>query len=77
MKEDSLGSRTYGKGKIQNIFELQDGSALFVTVARYQTPNYGEIDGKGASRRILLFLMIFRDCTGRGLLSKQAYANIE
>lgn len=29
-----LGNRTYGKGKIQSVFELGDGSALFVTVAR-------------------------------------------
>lgn len=43
----SVGERTYGKGKIQNVFELQDGSALFVTVARYQTPDLDEIDGKG------------------------------
>jgi len=42
-----IGDRTYGKGKIQNVFELQDGSALFVTVARYQTPDYDEIDGEG------------------------------
>lgn len=29
---------TYGKGKIQSVFELADGSALFVTVAKYKTP---------------------------------------
>lgn len=27
-------SPTYGKGKIQNLYELGDGSALFVTVVR-------------------------------------------
>ena len=27
-------SATYGKGKIQNLYELGDGSALFVTVVR-------------------------------------------
>ena len=31
-------ANTYGKGKIQSVFELSDGSALFVTVARYKTP---------------------------------------
>ena len=30
-----LGDQTFGKGKIQSVFELGDGSALFVTVARY------------------------------------------
>lgn len=29
---------TYGKGKIQSVFELADGSAVFVTVAKYKTP---------------------------------------
>lgn len=38
---------TYGKGRIQSVFELQDGSALFVTVAKYQTPKGTEIDLKG------------------------------
>ena len=31
-------SATYGKGKIQSVYELADGSALFVTIARYKTP---------------------------------------
>ena len=30
-----IGDPTYGKGKIQSVFELGDGSALFVTVAKY------------------------------------------
>lgn len=38
---------TYGKGKIQSVFELQDGSALFVTVAKYRTPSGTDIDKKG------------------------------
>ena len=29
-----VGDKTFGKGKIQSVFELSDGSALFVTVAR-------------------------------------------
>lgn len=42
-----LGDTTYGKGKIQSVFELADGSALFVTVARYKTPNFTDIDQVG------------------------------
>lgn len=41
------GAHTYGKGRIQSVFELRDGSALFVTVARYRTPKGGEIDQVG------------------------------
>jgi len=32
------GGRTFGKGLIQSIVELSDGSGVAVTVARYQTP---------------------------------------
>lgn len=39
--------RTFGKGKIQSVFPLRDGSALFVTVARYVTPSEQPIDGVG------------------------------
>ena len=42
-----IGDRTFGKGKNQSVFELQDGSALFVTVARYKTPSLAEIDQVG------------------------------
>jgi len=40
-------SNTYGKGRIQTVYPLQDGSALFVTVAQYQTPDGTVIDLKG------------------------------
>ena len=39
----------YGKGRIQSVYELDDGSALFVTVATYRTPAGTEIDMKGGS----------------------------
>lgn len=42
-----IGDQTFGKGKIQSVFELEDGSALFVTVAKYRTPNLTDIDLKG------------------------------
>ncbi|WP_118975470.1 S41 family peptidase [Taibaiella koreensis] len=34
-----IGRRTYGKGLVQEQFELGDGSALRLTVARYYTPS--------------------------------------
>ncbi|KAF8061390.1 CTPA3 [Scenedesmus sp. PABB004] len=39
--------RTYGKGRIQSVYELRDGSALFVTVAKYVTPDGTVIDHAG------------------------------
>jgi carboxyl-terminal processing protease len=45
-----MGDRTYGKGRIQSVFELGDGSALFVTVAMYETPRMNVIDKVGRER---------------------------
>ena len=33
-----IGRRTFGKGLVQEIFELSDGAALKLTVSRYYTP---------------------------------------
>ncbi|MGF1468097.1 MAG: S41 family peptidase [Sandaracinaceae bacterium] len=42
-----VGSRTWGKGSVQNIIELPDGSALKLTVARYYTPRGRSIQAQG------------------------------
>ncbi|KMZ68881.1 putative Carboxyl-terminal-processing protease [Zostera marina] len=41
------GEPTFGKGKIQSVFELSDGSGIVVTVARYETPAHIDIDKVG------------------------------
>lgn len=46
-RAEVIGDRTFGKGKIQSVFELGDGSALFVTVAKYRTPSGADIDSIG------------------------------
>jgi carboxyl-terminal processing protease len=42
-----LGSRTFGKGLIQTLIGLGDGSGLAVTVARYLTPDGRDIQSQG------------------------------
>jgi carboxyl-terminal processing protease len=42
-----VGSRTWGKGSVQNLVELSDGSALKLTVARYYTPDGRSIQAHG------------------------------
>jgi carboxyl-terminal processing protease len=42
-----VGERTFGKGIVQNLYELSDGSAIKVTVAKYYTPNGICIQGEG------------------------------
>ena len=39
-----VGSRTYGKGSMQHVYEFEDGSALKLTVARYYLPGGASIE---------------------------------
>ena len=42
-----VGEKTFGKGLIQSLFDLSDGSGLAVTVAKYETPNHKDINKQG------------------------------
>lgn len=42
-----VGSTTYGKGSVQEVIYLEDGSTFKVTVARYLTPAGRDIEGRG------------------------------
>lgn len=42
-----VGTTTFGKGVIQILYQLPDGSGLKITSREYYTPNRREIDGKG------------------------------
>ncbi|MGI6252509.1 MAG: S41 family peptidase [Aminivibrio sp.] len=43
----SVGKKTFGKGSVQTLFSLTDGSGLYVTIARYHTPSGRVIDHVG------------------------------
>lgn len=42
-----LGTTTFGKGIVQKIFSLSDGSALKLTISHYYTPKGNDIHGVG------------------------------
>jgi carboxyl-terminal processing protease len=42
-----IGTKTYGKGVVQSIYNLSDGGALKITTARYVTPLGRDIHHKG------------------------------
>jgi carboxyl-terminal processing protease len=44
---ETVGDRTYGTASYQKLIELDDGSALFLTLANYFTPNGKEIPVDG------------------------------
>lgn len=48
------GNNTYGKGSATIVYELDDGSALNVTIARWLTPNGRLIEGQGIQPDIKL-----------------------
>ena len=41
------GTVTYGKGSVNNLIELPDGSGIYITIARWLTPDGHLIEGKG------------------------------
>ena len=46
-KAKIVGTKTYGKGVIQQILKLNDGSGLKITIEEYQTPNRNKINKIG------------------------------
>lgn len=44
-----VGEKSFGKGSVQTLFPLTDGSGLYVTIARYHTPSGRVIDHVGLS----------------------------
>jgi carboxyl-terminal processing protease len=49
-----LGVQTFGKGSVQTIIPLSDGSGLRLTTARYYTPKGNLIQGKGIAPDIVV-----------------------
>jgi len=49
-----VGEQTFGKGSVQSILPLQDGSALRLTTAKYYTPSHKAIHEKGITPDILI-----------------------
>lgn len=49
-----IGSQTFGKGSVQSVYSLKDGSALKLTVAQYLTPGNQSIQSVGITPDIQL-----------------------
>ena len=48
------GTKTLGKGSYDSFYSLSDGSAIYLTIGRWLTPNGREIEGKGITPDIEL-----------------------
>ena len=51
-----IGTQSFGKGSVQTIIPLSDGSGLRLTTAKYYTPNNATIHGNGISPDIVVEL---------------------
>jgi carboxyl-terminal processing protease len=49
-----IGTTTFGKGSVQLVYDLSDGSSVHVTSARWLTPNRHQIDQKGLQPDIIV-----------------------
>jgi carboxyl-terminal processing protease len=49
-----MGTQTFGKGSVQTIVELEDGSGLKLTVARYFTPKHRSIQELGIAPDVVV-----------------------
>ena len=62
-----FGQRSFGKGSVQTLFDLSDGSGIKLTVARYLSPNEQAIEGNGVTPDPLIA------STGQGDTLKASY----
>ena len=51
---DVVGERTFGEGSVQKTIELPDGSALLLTVAKYQGPDGKKIQDEAVAPNVLV-----------------------
>ncbi len=69
-----LGEKTFGKGSVQSILPLQDGSALRLTTAKYYTPSHKVIHEEGITPDIVVPVT---DEEERDILLKRAPGGVE
>jgi carboxyl-terminal processing protease len=51
---DIVGERTFGEGSVQKTIEMPDGSALLLTVAKYEGPNGKKIQDEAVAPTVLV-----------------------
>lgn len=61
-----MGKQTFGKGSVQTILGMSDGSALKLTTARYYTPSGRSIQAEGIKPDILLEDVTFKEKKTKG-----------
>jgi len=68
-----IGQATYGKGTVQQIFPLADGSSVHVTAAEWFTPNHQQLSEHGLTPDIAMI----PDATGRDVELGEAVRQLQ
>lgn len=63
-----VGAQTFGKGLVQRLFTLPDGSGLNVTIQKYYTPNGTSIHGVGVAPDVTIELPEAYQNTSLGMI---------
>src|SRR5690606_15057238 len=53
-----IGSRSFGKGTVNHAVELSNGGAVYVSIARWLTPDRNQIEGRGVTPDIEVTLTL-------------------
>lgn len=67
---DVLGERTFGEGVVQKTIELPDGSALFLTVAKYASPAGHKIEDEAVVPSMIVGISDEEDETANNTANK-------
>lgn len=51
-----VGAHTFGKASVQNVRQLNDGSAVLLTIAKYLTPDGEDITKRGISAEVVVLI---------------------
>ncbi len=71
------GSDTFGKGSVQLVFDLSDGSSVHVTSARWYTPDRNQIDQQGLHPDILVEITQAAIDNGRDEVLERAVVSLQ
>jgi len=70
-------SRTFGKGSVQLVYDLSDGSSVHVTASRWYTPDRHQIDQQGLEPDVMVVVTQEDIDNGRDAVLNQALETLE
>ena len=53
-RADLVGEKTFGEGAQQKTFELPDGAALILSIAKYESPSGKKLQDEGVTPGVLV-----------------------